>query len=57
MKIIKVEDCTQCKYDEIITECYGDFKKSHYCFLLSKLKELKTYPKIPEWCPLEDYKK
>ncbi len=54
MKIIKIEDCIDCPFNES-----DDINLSWLCVYSNKSKLIAHYTElgdIPEWCPLEDYK-
>ena len=65
MKIFIVEKCDQCRYRVLIEETNWNkgimtIKGENQCNQViggRYGKIIVTYPEIPKWCPLEDYKK
>jgi len=66
MKILIVEKCDECRHRVLIEETSWRNGKTTkiteaQCVLVVMLKEkygkiIETYPDIPKWCPLVDYK-
>ena len=66
MKILTVEKCDECRNRVLIEETRWEGRKTiktseAQCIQITDLKNkygrfIETYPEIPLWCPLENYK-
>jgi len=51
-KMQKLETCDNCEWYDYEIKFRGEYKR--WCDLKDK-RVIEDYPKIPKWCPLEDY--